>query len=691
MGCSRIFKGLLLTDYPKTSRSRLKALFSLLAATAVCGGIPIAAAQDDTWNRAADVEVLGVFGLESGVVFPVQFGQVTAAGASGPVILQVPIEGTMYTLDLKPFSVRADDYKVIAHQADGSFLEVAPGPIRTLRGTVVELDGSQVAASLNEKGLYAKILLPNGDRYGIEPVAPRLAGSPASDHVIYADDSIIPSGGTCGTTHQAPAEPIGAISGSGTVAGGLAIAELAIDVDSDYFLSLFQSHPDRVAAMEEHVNNIINAVNLQYEAEVSIRHVITSIVIRTSQETDPYYFDYTTNANSLLRQFQLQWSFGSERFIPRDVAQLFTGRDLDGNVLGIAYLGTVCFSGSHYSVTAMSFGNFGCKTDLSAHELGHSWNATHCGGSNCSPPCQSTMNCNLTCANTFVNNIIDSIGEIGLYRDRAGCLDPGDVLRRISILSATNIVEEGSSIQLTALADFRFGEDLDVTDESLWWVEPPEAGSIDENGVFTAGQVDGNTCVTVFVSYNDGFEDFVNSKIILVEDADLIFGITDSVPPNNAIDARQPTRPDGSLSDGWSSVDVVFNGDTCLISRVDFTVTFGSNTPAPLVTAIESLDARTLRLTLQRDMAPGEWTEIAFGSQTLRLGYLPGDVDGNAISNADDVITLLDSLNNPVGSPPIWSVDLDRSGATGPNDVLRLIDLLNGADALAIWNEVVLP
>ena len=54
-------------------------------------------------------------------------------------------------------------------------------------------------------------------------------------------------------------------------------------------------------------------------------------------------------------------------------------------------------------------------TDLSAHELGHNWGASHCS-------CSSyTMNASITCANQFNPSL--TVPAIIAYRDSVSCLD----------------------------------------------------------------------------------------------------------------------------------------------------------------------------------------------------------------------------------------------------------------------------
>ena len=62
------------------------------------------------------------------------------------------------------------------------------------------------------------------------------------------------------------------------------------------------------------------------------------------------------------------------------------------------------------------------------------------------------------------------------------------------------------------------------------------------------------------------------------------------------------------------------------------------------------------------------------------------------MSSTVDILKIIDILNN-VMTPP-WgtaSCDTDRSGICGPADILRVIDLLNGADVYDPWLGRTLP
>ncbi|HZL98689.1 MAG TPA: zinc-dependent metalloprotease family protein, partial [Planctomycetota bacterium] len=200
----------------------------------------------------------------------------------------------------------------------------------------------------------------------------------------------------------------GGASGSTQAAGTLKVAELACDADFEYF-----SHYGTVAAVENRINTVINAMNAQYENEVGITHEITTIIVRTSS-SQPYT---STDPNTLLNQFRTQWT-SNHGNVTRDVAHLFTGKELAGSVIGIAWLGVICNSSYGYGLVQSDFsGNFAYSTDLSAHELGHNWNANHC-------TCPSyTMNPYITGANSF--DPAASVPPITSFRDSVGCLADG--------------------------------------------------------------------------------------------------------------------------------------------------------------------------------------------------------------------------------------------------------------------------
>jgi hypothetical protein len=196
-------------------------------------------------------------------------------------------------------------------------------------------------------------------------------------------------------------------------AHGGCVAQIACDADYEYYLDYGAS----TANVEARINAVINAMNAQYERDVDITHQVTSIIVRTSAQQDPYT---STDAVTLLNQVRNQWN-ANHAGIQRDVVQMFTGTNLNGSTIGIAWIGSICTSYGYGVVQSDFNSSFACVTDLSAHELGHGWGAEHC---RCFRPQSYTMNSSITCANQFhpsrtVPNILN-------FRDSRSCLTDCD-------------------------------------------------------------------------------------------------------------------------------------------------------------------------------------------------------------------------------------------------------------------------
>ncbi len=166
-------------------------------------------------------------------------------------------------------------------------------------------------------------------------------------------------------------------------------------------------------------------------------------------------------------------------------------------------------------------------------------------------------------------------------------------------------------------------------------------------------------------------------------------------PADGAIDARQPSEVNGSNPSGWQSIDFVFDqvSACAAIATSDFAISVTGAGIAPTVSAVTMPDSQTIRVELAEPIPVREWTTITHPStgMSVTIGFLPGDVNGDSVSNTSDIIALVDSLNG-IGSPrPLSSTDLNRSGVTNASDITRLIDLLNGADAFDVFLQAQLP
>ncbi|MFQ5413713.1 MAG: hypothetical protein ACE5E6_04560, partial [Phycisphaerae bacterium] len=168
--------------------------------------------------------------------------------------------------------------------------------------------------------------------------------------------------------------------------------------------------------------------------------------------------------------------------------------------------------------------------------------------------------------------------------------------------------------------------------------------------------------------------------------------IIDSEPPDGAIDARQPFEPDGSNPGGFDSIVLAFAGSAAGMTASDFAVSVDPPGDAPAVTDV-LVDGDTATVVFDAIIPDRSWTtvtHVATGS-SVRIGNLPADVNNDRISNANDILALIDDLNGIGGPLAIYQVDADRSGIAGASDILRVIDLLNGAGVYDPYLGATLP
>ena len=376
------------------------------------------------------------------------------------IIGQIEIQGTKHTLQLRPHSVRSDEFVIRVQHDDGKFTDEITDP-KTVRGFLVDDSGSQIFGSVLDNGLFAKIVMGDGTEHFIEPLAGRIEGAELGQHVLYSNSDVAPHDGSCGFENNlanvdenfefADLFPPQPVKGAG---GSLSVAELALDADFEYFQTY-----GTVQATSDRMEMIINIVNGQYESEVQITHMITAIIVRSSP-ADPYT---SNDAGTLLNQFSNEW-LNSQGGINRDVAHLFTGKNINGGTIGIAYIGAVCDITIHYGLSESDFNNnLACATDLTAHELGHNWNAGHCNCPN------NTMNPGITCTNTFSNATINTIIA---FANSLNCLDttgaapPNDDWVNTILIGSFPFTVNGTNINATTESGEQELANLGAT---VWW------------------------------------------------------------------------------------------------------------------------------------------------------------------------------------------------------------------------------
>ena len=366
------------------------------------------------WTRPllGDDGIMSAMGLKTGELITIDQEQAKKSE------MAIKMNGQDYIMDYTFFSTRSKNFQLMVQQENGEIVEQDAPQVSTIRGTLRGVKGSRVVGCIAKEGCCVKIDLPSGEKCFIEPVSQQMDNHPAfaGVHVVYTERDVIPSGAICGTEAgvemnlaDAEAEAMDeqdlSSASTASAVSPLQEVELSLDADFEYF-TRFGSTEATLAQIEL----IINIVNDQYESEVGMRNTLSRVMIWTTED-DPYT---ETDAGDLLNEFRLFYQRGTIKRpnVNVDLCHLFTGKSLDGQTIGVAFLEAACSSfgyGLSQNIPRLS-----SMTDLVAHEMGHNWAADHCN-------CQSnTMNAFLTGANDFNDTL--TVPVITAFRDRVNCL-----------------------------------------------------------------------------------------------------------------------------------------------------------------------------------------------------------------------------------------------------------------------------
>lgn len=166
-------------------------------------------------------------------------------------------------------------------------------------------------------------------------------------------------------------------------------------------------------------------------------------------------------------------------------------------------------------------------------------------------------------------------------------------------------------------------------------------------------------------------------------------------PTNCAIDARQPSMPDGTLPAGIDRFEFRFMFiDPIKLTTSDFSVRqVPSVLPAIGIRRVlanpEGRGADWLRVRLDRGISTERWTCLTFlaSGQEVCVGNLPGDVRSDGLSDEADLVSHQDCLIEGAGFCELRQCDSDRNGVCDPRDLLRVVDLLGGAAEYVSWSS----
>lgn len=302
--------------------------------------------------------------------------------------------------------------------------------IKPYRGTVAGLTGSWVRLTQTRDGwrgvlsdgqeIYAVELASQLQKAGVQAVP----GDGAAPVMYRLADALMPDGaGYCGTdTDESLAQGSRATAQSAysAIAKDLAMKDSSVATTQQLVVSIVTDHSfsDQFSDPAGEIVSRMDVVDGIWSAQVGI-HIALGAINIVADTDDP--FSATTVPTDLLAEVatyrgKLPASDGS------GLTHLMSGRTLDGNIIGIAYLGAVC-DGTYSASLSDTTVSTTMGALVAAHELGHNFNSPHDGvaGACASTPQTYLMAPQINFSNQFS---ACSLTQIALSAATASCLQP---------------------------------------------------------------------------------------------------------------------------------------------------------------------------------------------------------------------------------------------------------------------------
>ena len=355
-------------------------------------------------------------------------------GGNGEFAVPIHLGGAARTMVLTPHDVRAPGFRLLVEDATGVH-QVPTPPCTTYRGILLEEPTTTVAASVVGPAVSAIVYRPGvggapGQDWVVQPVREVDPTAGASLHVVYRATDTVPLPFHCGVANGAPVpQPTGGTD------GGPVECDIAIEADVQFY----QLNGSSTVGTQNDVTAVINQLDFVYDRDCDIQYDVTTILVSTTAV-------YTTSsAGALLGEFAQRWNT-VHASIPRDVAHLFTGRNLSGSTIGIAQLASICNLGVAYGLSQSRFtSNFNARVGLTAHEVGHGWAAQHCDSAS---PCYIMCSGLGGCSGNVTLFGPTEIAQITAFAASRGCLDPVATVPQITAVTpgSTTVFAPGNVV-----------------------------------------------------------------------------------------------------------------------------------------------------------------------------------------------------------------------------------------------------
>jgi len=335
-----------------------------------------------------------------------------------PALKRAP-DGNTATLELgaagRDFRLQLSNNQRLAHLAAGSSMQLYKGAIEGVPGSWARItiqDGLPRGMIWDGRELYIVDAPPEGVNYGAAGTVMFKLSDAVLEHGVSLGDDAVEKPRDAAAAYGALIEELRAIPPALQAAAATQRVEVSILGDSAY-VARFANE----AAARDAILTRINNVDGIFSAQVGVELQVVSVSL--AGEVPAGLSDSTSSSTLLESLAQLRQN--SPSLSATGLTHLFTGRQLDGNSAGIAYLEAVCSRRFGASLT-MALSNVTIDSLVTAHEIGHLFGAPHDGADECAatPQNQFIMTPTLTTAVSSFSQC--SLDQINAVIDSYSCL-----------------------------------------------------------------------------------------------------------------------------------------------------------------------------------------------------------------------------------------------------------------------------
>ncbi len=304
-----------------------------------------------------------------------------------------------FDMQFVPYDLRAPDYTAQEIGADGIARKLPKTAVNTFKGSVKGDPRAQARMAVTSKGIEGAIIT-EGEQFYLQAARSLSRNARADEFVFYSAEDVAETDASCGVTlaeEVAAREELTRERHKGeieaefnspiTTLSPMKVVRIATDADGEYVAAVGGS----TQAINQ-INQIMFLVDGIYQVEIGVTFQIGFQNFWPDPATDPYTTTIPGTNSGLLAQFRNYWNTNFNPSDPmhpeynRQLAHLWTGKDLDGSIIGIASVAVVCRTPTSAYGLSQRFPTSGIvdarTAILTAHEIGHNFSAAHTNVSN---------------------------------------------------------------------------------------------------------------------------------------------------------------------------------------------------------------------------------------------------------------------------------------------------------------------